>query len=41
VARVEIGKDGKIIVVTGAGAVDAPEAADKNEWDEVYDQDPA
>jgi hypothetical protein len=41
VARVEIGKDGKIIVVTGKGAVEASDGAAKNEWDEVYDQDPA
>jgi hypothetical protein len=34
VARVEIGKDGKIIVVTGRGADETPEpASDTNEWD--------
>jgi hypothetical protein len=34
VARVEIGKDGKIVVVTGKGADEIPEPdSDTNEWD--------
>jgi hypothetical protein len=35
VLRVEVGKDGRIIVVTSKGTVEAPEAADKNEWDDA------
>ena len=31
VARVEVGKDGKIVVVTGK--TEAPAAGDTNEWD--------
>jgi hypothetical protein len=38
VVRVEIGKDGKIIVVTGTGAVKASEAAD-NFFDEKMKHD--
>ena len=38
VARVEIGKDGKIVVVTGKGAAEAPEAAD-NFFDEKMKHD--
>ena len=37
-ARVEIGKDGKIVVVTGKGAAEAPEAAD-NFFDEKMKHD--
>jgi hypothetical protein len=35
VSRVEIGQDGKIVVVTGKGADEVSEAAAKNEWDEI------
>jgi hypothetical protein len=34
VARVEIGRDGRVIVVIGKGA-DEPPATAKNEWDEI------
>ena len=38
VARVEIGKDGKIVVVTGKGAAEVSEAAD-NFFDEKMKHD--
>jgi hypothetical protein len=33
VARVEVDRDGRIIVVVGKVAQDAGSASDKNEWD--------
>jgi hypothetical protein len=38
ISRVEIDREGKIVVVTGK-----PQAStsDRNEWDELYDADPA
>ena len=37
VARVEIGRDGRIVMVTGAGESACPEQG--NEWDEVLRHD--
>jgi len=39
VERVEITKDGKIVIVTSKGTSTVPEAAaDRNEWDNDQDQ---
>jgi hypothetical protein len=35
IARIEIAKDGRIVIITGAEAAVQVEAGERNEWDQV------